>query len=334
MKKDRRRYLEFEKSLADLDEQISKLKSLKIQEDVDLSSDIRALEEKSKTLLQSICTELTSYQKVQLSRHPDRPNTLDYVTTIFDDFIEMHGDRAFREDPAIVGGLASLDGQTVMVVGHQKGRNTEENLKRNFGMPRPEGYRKALRLMKLAEQWNIPIVTFVDTPGAYPGLDAEERGQAEAIARNIMEMFGLRVPIVTVILGEGGSGGALAVAVCDRLLMLEYSIYSVISPEGCAAITWKNPEFMADAAEALNLTADHHKSLGTAEEIVKEALGGAHRDPFLTAKNLKEAVLRNLKELQSLSVEDLLEKRYGRFRKFGFPEQASSRSKKKSSGRG
>lgn len=319
--KKRRRYLEFEQPLAELDEQIAKLKDLKLQGNVDISSEIRELENKADELTKSICSKLSAYQKVQISRHPDRPNTLEYVQMIFDDFIEMHGDRAFREDSSIVGGLASLDQQSFMLIGHQKGKNTQDNMVRNFGMPRPEGYRKALRLMKQAEAWKIPILTFIDTPGAYPGLDAEERGQAEAIAKNIMEMAGLRTPIISVILGEGGSGGALALAVGDRLMMFEYSTYSVISPEGCAAITWKDPSFTAEAAEALCLTANQIQELGVSDEIIEESLGGAHRNPSYTAQRLKLAIQKALADLTKFDEDSLLEIRYERFRKMGKVDQ-------------
>jgi len=314
---ERRRYLDFELSLSELDTEIARLKGLKLQGNVDISSEIRKLEEKSQVMLKKICGGLTAYQKVQISRHSDRPSFSDYVNLVFDDFIELHGDRNFRDDLAIVGGLARLEGQSVMLIGHQKGRNTQENLKRNFGMPRPEGYRKALRLMRLAERWKLPLLTFVDTPGAYPGLDAEERGQAEAIAKNLMMMSGLRTPILTSIIGEGGSGGALAIAVCDHLLMLEYATYSVISPEGCAAITWKDPKFMAEAAEALKLTAQDVYRLKVADELVPESLGGAHRDRIYTAGKLKEALVENLNRLQKLEIDSLLHTRYQKLRALG-----------------
>ncbi len=315
--KERRRYLEFEQSLAELDEQIQKLKDLKLTEGVDLSGDIRRLEERAKELLEKICAGLSSYQMVQLSRHPDRPNFRDYVNLVFDRFTELKGDRLFREDAAIAGGLAEIGGQTVMLIGHQKGRNTTENVERNFGMPRPEGYRKALRLMKIAENWKLPIITLVDTPGAYPGLDAEERGQSEAIARNIIEMAGLKVPIISVVIGEGGSGGALAVAVCDRLLMFEYSIYSVISPEGCAAITWKDGSFTAQAAEALRLTAKKIHEFKIADELIPEPLGGAHRDFAMAGPNLQKSLIKNLQELSRKSSDELLRERYEKYRDLG-----------------
>jgi acetyl-CoA carboxylase carboxyl transferase subunit alpha len=315
--RDRRRYLDFELPLAEFDEQIQKMRDLKISEGVDLSAEIRRLEDKSKEILQKLSQDLTSYQKVQLSRHPDRPNFSDYVNLVFDKFSELKGDRAFRDDGAIAGGLAELGGETVMLIGHQKGKSTQENVERNFGMPRPEGYRKALRLMKLAEQWNLPIVTLVDTPGAYPGLDAEERGQSEAIARNIIEMSGLKVPIVTVVIGEGGSGGALAIAVCDRLLMFEYAIYSVISPEGCAAITWKDGAFTAQAAEALQLTAKKIFEFGIADELIKEPLGGAHREPASAAFELKQSLLKHLTALKEKPSDLLLRARYQKYRDLG-----------------
>jgi len=330
MKKERRRYLEFESPLADLDEQIAKLKDLKLQGDVDISSEIRRLEAKANSLLKKICSKLTAYQKVQISRHPDRPSSLEYIELVFDQFVELHGDRKFRDDPAIIGGLAELGGQSLMFIGHQKGSNTKENLKRNFGMPRPEGYRKALRLMELAERWRLPILTFIDTPGAYPGLDAEEHGQAEAIAHNIMRMSGLKTPIICVIIGEGGSGGALAIAVGDQVLMMEYATYSVISPEGCAAITWKDGKYAADAAEALCLTAYQTKKLQVVDEIIQESLGGAHRDPYASAKNLKQSILHQLDELTKIEPEKLLEKRCERFRRIGAIREIESKKRKTS----
>lgn len=317
MAKERRRYLSFEQDLAELDEQIAKLKELKIHGDVDLTLEIRRLEQKSDALLKKVCEALTPYERVQISRHPDRPTMLDYVNFVFKDFFELKGDRNFREDAAIVGGLAELDGQSLIILGQQKGRNTQENVQRNFGMPRPEGYRKALRLMRLAERWKLPVISFVDTPGAYPGIDAEERGQAEAIAKNIMMMAGLKVPILTVILGEGGSGGALALAVCDRLLMFEYATYSVISPEGCAAITWKDASFTNRAAEALCLTAPDLIKFGIADELIAEPLGGAHRDPAKAGEYLKMAIEKNLKLFQEGTLEKTLELRYQRYRKIG-----------------
>lgn len=324
----KRRYLAFEEKLSELDDQIEKLKSLKIQEDVDFSSDIRQLDEKRQQILKSITTDLEPYQKVQISRHPDRPGFLQYADFVFDDFIEMKGDRLFSEDASIVGGIGSLDGTSVVVVAHQKGKSTEENMHRNFGMPRPEGYRKALRLMELAERWRLPVISFIDTPGAYPGIEAEERGQAEAIARNILKMTGLKVPILTIVIGEGGSGGALAMAVADRVLMLEYSVYSVISPEGCAAITWKDPAFMKEAASALKLTSSHLKELGIADEIIPESLGGAHRDPLSTAMSIRGALSDSLEQLQKMPIQKVLESRFGRYRGYSVglnqPQQGRS----------
>jgi acetyl-CoA carboxylase carboxyl transferase subunit alpha len=320
----KRRYLQFELPLEELDRQIDQLKNLKLQGQVDVSSEIKTLEKKSESLLKSIFSALSPYQIVQLSRHPDRPSCLDYLSMIFDDFVELHGDRNFMEDASIIGALATLQGQTVMVIGHQKGKSTQENQLRNFGMPRPEGYRKALRLMKLAERWNIPLITFVDTPGAYPGIDAEERGQAQAIAENILTMTDLNVPIITIILGEGGSGGALAVAVADRLIMLEFSIYSVISPEGCAAITWKDGSFASRAAEALQLTSKEIVKSKVADRWIEEPLGGAHRDPLSMALRLKDELLKELKILRALQPKDLVSKRYDRYRRIGAYEEKSS----------
>lgn len=311
---ERRRYLEFEQDLAALDEQIKKLKGLKMNQNVDITTEIRTLEEKSNEILKSVCEALTPHQQVQLSRHPDRPTCLDYIGMLFEDFVELSGDRCFGEDASLVAGLARFEGQSVLVMGHQKGRNTNENLKRNFGMARPEAYRKALRLMEMAERWKLPIFTFVDTPGAYPGLDAEERGQSEAIAHNVLRMSNLKVPIITTIIGEGGSGGALAIAICDRLLMLEYTIYSVISPEGCASITWKDAKFAADAAKALQVTARSIHERSFCDQIVKEPLGGAHREPIQAAASLKTILQAELKALQKLKVSELLDLRYEKYR--------------------
>jgi len=313
----RRRYLEFEKPLSELDAQIAQLKQIPLQGQVDVSNEIKALEKKSEDLLKNIFSSLTPYQIVQLARHPDRPTAYDYISFIFGDFVELHGDRSYMEDASIVGGLADFDGETVMVIAHQKGRSTQENLSRNFGMPKPEGYRKALRFMELAERWKLPLITFIDTPGAYPGIEAEERGQAEAIAQNILTMTDLRTPIVGVVLGEGGSGGALAIAVADRILMMQFSIYSVISPEGCAAITWKDPTFTARAAEALQLTAAEIVKAKVADHIISEPLGGAHRDPMSAALQLKLSLAQQLQELRRIPIEDLLTSRYDRYRKLG-----------------
>lgn len=313
----KRRYLEFEQSLAELDAQIDQLKSLRLQGKVDIKDDIRHLEDKAKNLLKQICSELTPYEKVRLSRHPDRPTALEYIEMVFDDFVEFHGDRAFRDDASIVGGLAKFEGEPVLLVAQQKGRNTQENMERNFGMPRPEGYRKALRLMQLAEQWKIPLLTFVDTPGAFPGIEAEERGQAEAIAKNIMILTDLKAPILTVILGEGGSGGALAIAVCDRLVMLQYSIFSVISPEGCAAIIWKDGAFAADAAKALRVTAEEVQKMKICDAVLEEPLGGAHRDPYLMGQNLRLLIRKELGDLKKQDLSELIKARYSRYRHMG-----------------
>jgi len=317
----KRRYLEFERPLAELDTQITQLKGLRLQSNVDVSAEIQTLEAKAAQILKELFSNLQPYQIVQISRHPDRPTALDYFELIFDDFLELHGDRHILEDRSIVGGLASIDGHSVLVLAHQKGRTTQENVQRNFGMPKPEGYRKALRLMKLAERFELPIITLIDTPGAYPGIEAEERGQAFAIAENILEMTDLKVPILSVILGEGGSGGALALAVADRMLMLEYTTYSVISPEGCAAITWKDSSFASKAAEALRLTAKEIQKAKVADSIIEEPLGGAHRDPHLAAEKLKTALVTELRSLKEMSVDQILKNRYARYRGLGVFEQ-------------
>jgi acetyl-CoA carboxylase carboxyl transferase subunit alpha len=282
---------------------------------VDLKAEVAKLEKKAEKMREEIFSNLTRWQTAQVARHGNRPFALDYINLIFTDFIELHGDRNFGDDHAIVGGLARLDGEPVMVIGHQKGRDTKEKVFRNFGMPHPEGYRKALRLMEMAERFKLPIITLVDTPGAFPGIGAEERGQAEAIARNLRDMSRLRVPIIVTVTGEGGSGGALGIAVGDRILMLEFSIYAVISPEGCAAILWSDGTKGADAAEALKLKAEDIKGLEVIDEIVKEPPGGAHRDHKATAKNLHEALTRNLRELRGIPPEQLVEERYQKFRR-------------------
>ncbi len=306
--------MDFEKPIAELEEKITELQQLS-SETVDLHTEIERLEQKVAGMREEIFANLTRWQTVQLARHINRPFTTDYLQLIFTEFIELHGDRKFADDPAIVGGLARLDGEPVMVIGHQKGRDTKEKVFRNFGMPNPEGYRKALRLMEMAERFDLPIITFVDTPGAFPGIGAEERGQAEAIARNLLEMSRLRVPIIVVVTGEGGSGGALAIAVGDRILMLEHSIYSVISPEGCAAILWADGTKGELAAEALQPTAHDLKKLNIIDEIVKEPLGGAHRDHEATAATVHGALTRNLQELRSMPLEQLLAERYDKFRR-------------------
>jgi acetyl-CoA carboxylase carboxyl transferase subunit alpha len=309
-------YLEFEKPIAELEEKLRELQEFST-DTVDLKSEIGRLEKKVEKMREDIFSNLTRWQTVQLARHINRPFTTDYIRLIFTDFIELHGDRKFADDHAIVAGLARLDGHPVMVIGHQKGRDTKEKVFRNFGMPNPEGYRKALRLMEMAERFHLPIITFVDTPGAFPGIGAEERGQAEAIARNLLEMSRIHSPIVVVVTGEGGSGGALAIAVGDRILMLEHSIYSVISPEGCAAILWSDGTKGEVAAEALKPTARDLKELGVIDEIVSEPPGGAHRNHEATARNVHEAIARNLRELKDLPMGKLLAGRYDKFRAMG-----------------
>ena len=309
--------LDFERQVVDLENKIKEIKNLAASEKVDLSGEVRILERKRARLCKEVYRRLTPWQRTQLARHPNRPYTLDYIRLLMTDFMELAGDRTFSEDRAIVGGLARLDGQPLVIIGHQKGRDTKENLLRNFAMPHPEGYRKALRLMKLGEKFGKPIVTFIDTPGAYPGIGAEERGQAEAIARNLREMAELKVPTVVVVTGEGGSGGALALGVGDVILMLEYSIYSVITPEGCAAILWRDSTKAPDAAQALGLTAGTLKELGIIDEIVPEPEGGAHRDPVGAAAFLKDYLVRHLNALQEMKLSELLEKRYQKLRRMG-----------------
>ncbi len=316
-------FLDFEQSIADLEAKIEELRFVQDDSAVDISEEIDRLEKKSGQLTKDIYAKLTPWQISQVARHPQRPYTLDYVQHIFTDFEELHGDRAFADDHAIVGGLARFNGQPVMIIGHQKGRDTKEKIYRNFGMPRPEGYRKALRLMKLAEKFGIPVMTFVDTPGAYPGIDAEERGQSEAIGRNLYVMAELKVPVIVTIIGEGGSGGALAIAVGDTVQMLQYSTYSVISPEGCASILWKSAEKAPEAAETMGITAHRLKTLGLIDKVVSEPLGGAHRDHAAMAQNLKKALQDALKQLSVLSTAELLATRYERLMSYGrFKEQA------------
>jgi len=310
-------WLDFEKPVLELEQKIRELKEHAAARGISAHDDLAELERKADDLRRQIYAGLTPYQHVQLARHPRRPFTLDYIELCFTDWMELHGDRHFAEDPAIVGGLALLDGRPVMVIGQQKGRDTRENLLRRFGMPNPEGYRKALRLMHLAERFQVPVVTLVDTPGAYPGLGAEERGQAEAIAVNLREMARLHVPIVTVVIGEGGSGGALAIAVSDVVLMFENSVYSVISPEGCASILWRDGKRGPQAAEALKLTADDLEKLGVVDGILPEPLGGAHRDPPAAAAVLKEALLRHLDDLAGVEDADRLDRRLAKFRRMG-----------------
>ena len=315
-------FLDFEQSIADLESKIEELRFVQDDSAVDIAEEIGRLEKKSAQLTKDIYGKLTPWQISQVARHAQRPYTLDYLSLIFTDFEELHGDRAFADDHAIVGGLARFNGQPVMVIGHQKGRDTKEKIYRNFGMPRPEGYRKALRLMKLAEKFGIPVMTFVDTPGAYPGIDAEERGQSEAIGRNLYVMAELKVPVIVTIIGEGGSGGALAIAVGDVVQMLQYSTYSVISPEGCASILWKSAEKASEAAETMGITAHRLKTLGLIDKIVNEPLGGAHRDHAAMAHNLKKALQDALKNLSALSTAELLATRYERLMSYGrFKEQ-------------
>ena len=310
-------FLDFEHAIADLENNIEGLRLAQGDSAVDISEEIARLEKKGQTLTKEIYAKLTPWQISQVARHPQRPFTLDYLKLVFTDFEELHGDRSFADDHAIVGGLARFNGQPVMVIGHQKGSDTKENLYRNFGMPRPEGYRKALRLMRLAEKFGIPIFTFIDTPGAYPGIDAEERGQSEAIGRNLYEMAGIKVPIVVTVIGEGGSGGALAIGVGDVVQMLQYSIYSVISPEGCASILWKSADKASEAAEIMGITAPRLKSLGLIDKVVNEPLGGAHRDHEAMAQNLKKALQDALKQLGAMSNSELLEARFKRLMDYG-----------------
>jgi len=318
-----RMILEFERPIIDLERKITELRGLST-ETVDFSSEIRKLEQKARKLQKEVFADLTAQQKVQLARHPARPYMMDYVNLLMDDFVELHGDRGFRDDPAIIGGMAMFDEFEVLVLGHQKGRNTKDNMHRNFGMARPEGYRKATRLMRLASRFKRPIICFIDTPGAYPGLGAEERGQAEAIAKALQVMASLECPMLSIVIGEGGSGGALALGVTDRILMFEYSIYSVISPEGCASILWRDPAKISEAATQLKLTAPDLVSLGICDEIIPEAPGGAHRSPAHTAAKLRASIKKHLKELVELPTSELVERRYQKFRKMGaFVESAS-----------
>jgi len=314
-------YLEFEQPIADLDAKIEALRYAGDGTDVNIAEELKRLEEKSASLLESIFSSLDPWQISQLARHPQRPYSLDYIERIFEDFLELHGDRCFADDPAIVGGVARLDGRPVMVIGHQKGRDTKEKVRRNFGMPRPEGYRKALRLLKLAERFDIPVITLIDTPGAYPGVGAEERGQSEAIARNLYVMADLKVPIISIVIGEGGSGGALAIGVCDRLMMLQFSTYSVISPEGCASILWKSADKAAAAAEAMGITADRLKNLDLVDEILPEPVGAAHRHVDEMAKTVKKSLKKTLNELTTMTRTKLVSARYERLMQFGVFEE-------------
>jgi acetyl-CoA carboxylase carboxyl transferase subunit alpha len=315
-------FLEFEQPIADLETKIEQLRFAQDDSAVDISEEISRLEVKSNALTKDIYSQLTPWQIAQVARHPQRPYTFDYVKHIFTDFEELHGDRSFADDKAIVGGMARFNGQPCMVIGHQKGRDTKEKIQRNFGMPRPEGYRKAMRLMRLAEKFELPIFTFVDTPGAYPGVDAEERGQSEAIGHNLYVMAELKVPLIATIIGEGGSGGALAIAVGDAVLMLQYSTYSVISPEGCASILWKSADRASDAAETMGITASRLKSLGLIDRIITEPVGGAHRDYQAVASSLKRGLQDILKQLSGLTPTQLIERRMERLMSYGkFKEQ-------------
>lgn len=313
------KFLDFEQPIAELQAKIEELRKVELDNNFDISETLKQLEQKCEGLTESIFSNLSDWQISQLSRHPGRPYTLDYIQLMFSDFHELHGDRAYADDPAIVCGLARLEGQPIVIIGHQKGRDTKEKIYRNFGMPRPEGYRKALRVMKLAEHFNLPIICLIDTPGAYPGIGAEERGQSEAIARNLFEMSKLKTPVICTVIGEGGSGGALAIGVGDRLLMLEYSTYAVISPEGCASILWKSADKAQLAAEAMGITSDRVREQGFLDEVVREPIGGGHRNFAKVAESLREALLRHLQELnnEAHDMDALLAKRYQRIMRFG-----------------
>jgi len=310
-------YLDLEQPISELEQKIEELRHVADGSEVDLNEEIERLEAKKRTLTEQIFAKLSTWQVAQMARHPLRPYTQDYIDGIFTDFVELHGDRTYGDDPALIGGTARLGGQSVMVIGHQKGRDTKEKIHRNFGMPKPEGYRKALRLMKMAERFRMPVLTFIDTPGAYPGIGAEERNQSEAIARNLFEMARLRVPVLCTVIGEGGSGGALAVGVGDHLMMLQYSIYSVISPEGCATILWKSAERAADAAEAMKVGAADLKQLKLVDEVLEEPLGGAHRHPAKLMESMRDRLLTNMARLKHMSTDELLEARYKRWMNFG-----------------
>jgi acetyl-CoA carboxylase carboxyl transferase subunit alpha len=311
------KFLDFEQPIAELEAKIDELRFVGDDSEINISDEIERLRAKSETLTRSIFANLTAWQVAQLARHPLRPYTLDYLEVISPDFQELHGDRMYADDPAIVGGLGRLDGKPVLFIGQQKGRDTKSRVRRNYGMPKPEGYRKALRLMTLAERFRLPVVTLIDTPGAYPGVDAEERGQSEAIARNLFEMARLKTPIISAVIGEGGSGGALAIGVADRLIMLEYSVYAVISPEGCASILWKSAEKAELAAESMGITALRLQELGLVDEVVREPLGGAHRDPKAMADMLKAVLISNLRDLEVLDLNELLKRRTARLQSFG-----------------
>ncbi len=311
------KFLDFEQPIAELEAKIEELRKVEFDNDINISDTLKQLEEKSESLTTSIFADLSDWQISQLSRHPERPYTLDFIEHMFTDFHELHGDRAYADDPALVCGLAKLEGQPIIVIGHQKGRDTKEKIRRNFGMPRPEGYRKALRIMRMAERFSLPVICLIDTPGAYPGIGAEERGQSEAIARNLFEMSRLRTQVICVVIGEGGSGGALAIGVGDRLIMLEYSTYAVISPEGCASILWKSADKSKLAAEAMGITSDRVREQGFLDEVVREPVGGGHRDYQKTALSLRETLIRHLDELKKIGMDDLVNERYQRIMRYG-----------------
>lgn len=311
------KFLDFEQPIAELEAKIEELRKVEFDIDINISDTLKQLEEKSESLTESIFSNLSDWQISQLSRHPERPYTLDYIQHMFTDFHELHGDRVYADDSALICGLAKLEGQPIMVIGHQKGRDTKEKVYRNFGMPRPEGYRKALRMMKMAERFNIPVICLIDTPGAYPGIGAEERGQSEAIATNLFEMSKLRTPVICTVIGEGGSGGALAIGVGDRLIMLEYSTYSVISPEGCASILWKSADKSKLAAEAMGITSDRVREQGLLDEVVREPVGGGHRNHEKIALNLRKTLIRFLDELNKEDIDEMLDKRYQRIMGYG-----------------
>jgi acetyl-CoA carboxylase carboxyl transferase subunit alpha len=319
--------LDFEKPIGELEDKINELKSFNSEEKADLNPEIKKLEEKLGKLKNQVYENLSPWQRIQIARHPDRPYTLDYVRLISDNFIELHGDRLFSDDHALVAGLATIDGQKVMVMGHQKGRDVKENIMRHFGCAHPEGYRKAIRLMRFAEKFNLPVVIFIDTPGAYPGIGAEERGQAQAIASNLMDMAQVKVPIVAVVIGEGGSGGALGIGVADKVLILQHAYYSVISPEGCASILWRNSVRAPDAAKALRIMGEDLIEFGIVDEIIPEPLGGAHRDPEATAASVKKMILKYLKKLEDIPGQKILDGRYERFRKIGEFQEVQPSSK-------
>ncbi|MFT7414231.1 MAG: acetyl-CoA carboxylase carboxyl transferase subunit alpha [Methylophagaceae bacterium] len=310
-------FLDYEQPIAELEAKIDELRYMSNDSDLNITEEIQKLKEKSESLTKSIFSSLTPWQTTQMARHPQRPYTLDYIHLIITDFEELHGDRAYADDAALITGIGRLNGRSVVVIGHQKGRDTKEKIARNFGMPRPEGYRKTLRVMKMAERFGLPVLTFIDTPGAYPGIGAEERGQSEAIARNLFEMSQLKTPIISTVIGEGGSGGALAIGVCDHLMMLQYSVYSVISPEGCASILWKSPERAADAAETLGVTSEKLKSFGLIDRIIPEPLGGAHRDLDEMAERVRDALEVKLRELETMPIESLVEQRQTRLLSYG-----------------